>query len=564
MAQLRLLNLPVLRDIPEGRALERMNRADLIAEMESLRTVFDDIRSAWNDAPIHQEELNLRREDGVRGSQVSILNPSDLLKKNYKLQKLTKNNWYIWKNHALSIFSLFNIRDLVMGQRLRPDDDAPNLQAAWDQARDISWHLMSTSLAPLHSSRMLSANGDPVILYKLLKEWYLSKNPISKYGLTQEFNAMIQAKNETFDEYYDRFTEIINDLSILGNPIDMPTQVFRLMESVSPKFGQTITKFNMQLSKGETVHIEEVSEAIRAAEKWSSRIKRCQKLRFLESAKFAAVDSEDEEAVLFVQSDKDQRGFKRKKKGIKSSDKPDLSSRKCYNCGERGHIARNCKQPQRKRSDNGNKNYLSNKYKGKNPATRRLPMGKDSRSYNEKDFSSYVSALDDHVNLVEEEKTNTRQELIQLAIRAVLDSGATRHMSPHRALFKNYRVFSIRRPVRLADKSVVFAHGMGDIVTKQTVGEEILELVWENCFHVPDLSISLFSCTQIARQGYNVLFTDKGAELIYRKDPNIRFVYGITNTTMCSTDVSWEFERREQVQISESDAQLASDSQASA
>ena len=114
-------------------------------------------------------------------------------------------------------------------------------------------------------------------------------------------------------------------------------------------------------------------------------------------------------------------------------------------------------------------------------------------------------------------------------------------MSPHRQDFASYTTFDTPRRVTLADHTTIEAVGIGNIVTYND-GTEGGELVWEDAYHVPDLSAPLFSCTQIIRSGYEVVMRASGIELVYIADRRFSCTYGAI-TEDGNMTVTWEIDR---------------------
>ena len=98
----------------------------------------------------------------------------------------------------------------------------------------------------------------------------------------------------------------------------------------------------------------------------------------------------------------------------------------------------------------------------------------------------------------------------------LLDSGASRHMTPQRSWFSTYRPVIPPIPVRVGDGSNIQAVGIGQIMVtlKNRKGTELPASIKE-VLHVPDLNASLMSVNQLTQGCTNVIFQkDVGAVLI--------------------------------------------------
>ena len=86
----------------------------------------------------------------------------------------------------------------------------------------------------------------------------------------------------------------------------------------------------------------------------------------------------------------------------------------------------------------------------------------------------------------------------------VVDSGANRHMVPHRDYFKTFVTFSTPHPVYLGDNRPTDALGIGNITLRAKVGLEVYEHVVKNVLYAPALHQNLFSLPTVLKLGYTV------------------------------------------------------------
>ena len=221
-------------------------------------------------------------------------------------------------------------------------------------------------------------------------------------------------------------------------------------------------KFQNQLAKGENPTVIEVYEAIRVTDKWGSRIKRCNKMRYIEVARHAQVEEDSVSSDILDDDDDDEYPLPSKQQHFTNDDDDNMqgshdeanatqgvrfsnnTNRKCYNCGQKGHMANRCPSVRR-----ASLSTLSKSSKSLMPtsSTKRLPLNKDRRQPRH-DQISYMSTVDLEIDMINDDITESAFHTSLLginSIRVVIDSGATRHMSPIRSLFMSYKVFNIKR-----------------------------------------------------------------------------------------------------------------------
>lgn len=86
-----------------------------------------------------------------------------------------------------------------------------------------------------------------------------------------------------------------------------------------------------------------------------------------------------------------------------------------------------------------------------------------------------------------------------------LDSGATEHMSPNRAYFKNHKEFPIKRRVEVASGDLLMAHGEGDIEVMAFDGSCWRRRTLMESLYVPDLKFNLFSLSRVLDRGCRIV-----------------------------------------------------------
>jgi hypothetical protein len=87
----------------------------------------------------------------------------------------------------------------------------------------------------------------------------------------------------------------------------------------------------------------------------------------------------------------------------------------------------------------------------------------------------------------------------------IMDSGATKHMTPHRATFDMYEVIPTRN-VHMGDDTIVEAIGMGSILVEVMVKGRTKRIRIKDVLHVPKLHANLLSMSKILSSGCKVQF----------------------------------------------------------
>ena len=90
----------------------------------------------------------------------------------------------------------------------------------------------------------------------------------------------------------------------------------------------------------------------------------------------------------------------------------------------------------------------------------------------------------------------------------LIDSGASKHMTPEKAKMSNYTKFSKPLPVKLADNNVLYAYGKGNLRFPVFDGTRKFNLFLEDVLYVPKILRNLLSLPTMTQRGAEVRFKE--------------------------------------------------------
>lgn len=225
----------------------------------------------------------------------------------------------------------------------------------------------------------------------------------------------------------------------------------------------------------------------------------------------------------------------------------------CFNCKKRGHYKSDCWAPGGGKEGQGPKD----KEKSKDKASKASEKDKDKAWYvhvaSDSDTdsvpdletvsdSSFDSDTDDVDNEFNEDFTTHHGAMLAgnpptEDEEAILDSGATSHMSPHLQRFISYRPIPPKN-INAADNHIFRGVGRGDMwitVPRDEDGTETTRVLLRNVLHAPAMDITLVSIARIVAAGSTVAFLPKGCQVSNSEGDviaSIPLVRGLYRTTM--------------------------------
>jgi transposase InsO family protein len=253
------------------------------------------------------------------------------------------------------------------------------------------------------------------------------------------------------------------------------------------------------------------------------------------------------DVILLISDEYDRRKIQKGNNGndeafaTNAQKKRDMRNVECYNCHNFGHYKSDCwakgggKEGQRpprhndndRSSDNhGNRNRNNRSDTGSNRNSR----GRNSNSQNNSNRSSNnrnedtntANAADIEAWAAIEEIESDNPDIPAACISAqvhqpkveteLYDSGASRHMSPFRHRFKNYRSIP-PHAITAANKRTFYAIGTGDLQVEVPNGSSTTPVLLRDTLHAPDMALTIISIGRITSAGSTVTFENAACKI---------------------------------------------------
>ena len=363
------------------------------------------------------------------------------------IQPLNGSNYPTWKVQTKMTLLKDNLWGIVSGTETAPPS-TDNTHANFIRRRDkaLATIVLAVDATLLY---LLGEMEDPKQVWDTLQGQFQKRTWANKLRLRKQLYALKLHEGGSVQEHMKLLTETFNELSIVGDTITDEDRVVHLLASLPDSYNVLVTALE---AGAEVPSMEMVTERLLHEERKIS-------------------------------------GYVETEKAMNATKREIRRGPRCYECGEIGHLKRDCPERKTKKS-NGQR-----------------------KSWKKRSSQKAHTAQGNGINSSDSDCGLTVQHgLTAACVRDdwIIDSGATSHMCNNREKFTDFVQLKRSQDVTLGDGHRLMAEGRGRVV---------LELEGQRCklddvLYVPDLSFNLVSVSKAMCKVDETVFTNNGCKFL--------------------------------------------------
>ena len=374
------------------------------------------------------------------------------------IEKLDTNNFATWAIQMQAVLATKGLETALV------DDNA-------DAAVSRKAKALIMLSVQNHHLAALNELATAKLVWQYLEAQYRQQSIARRRHLKQQLNKLQKESSESMSRFMSRAKALQQDLAAAGHVVTSEELIMAVLAGLPSEFDTIVTVIENERPVPSL-------EAVAA------------KLLLEEQKRLPSVGSDSiskgTTAYKAQQSVDRYTGSKPRSTG--------RSPRVCYNCGKPGHIARDCRLPAKSRHSNTQQRYNA-------PALMARQTPRSATPGQEVAFSA-VTVPPQSWSRSKQVTNASQPRAVQSRQLWVVDSGATRHISPDVNCFHNLQPAVVE--VSYGNGSVGRAEAVGDMILSGVSGMHGSTLTIKDVLYVPDATDNLLSIKKITEAGFSV------------------------------------------------------------
>lgn len=328
------------------------------------------------------------------------------------------------------------------------------IKAKYDRNEGKAMNALIQSLDVERASHILTCTTAKQMVDKL-SSIFEKNSEIRVMNLYEEYFAIKMKEDDTVAGYISKVNTLASEIEAQGEKLSNKLKMVRIISSLLPKFNNYKTVW---YNTKETRSIDTLMSSLQLEE--DNLNKNCN-------------DENEKMNVAFAAKSKYKH-----KQNTKVSLSELKRKTKCNICHQTGHWAREC--PQNK-----------------------IKIKQDKSEKSKKEVGFWANAF---------EVENNKDDIW------IADSGASSHMTFQIEWFSQFKEYTDKKVVQIANNECLAIRGVGSILIEAKVDGKWEPRRLENVLYVPDLKQNLFSTAAVTSKNFNMVITKDGCELLNKEN----------------------------------------------
>lgn len=340
------------------------------------------------------------------------------------INKFDGQNYQQWKFQVKCALRAKGIYGVVDGTEPKPNSTKPEEEKQWLK-RDALAMFTITSTMCLTQITLIENCQTASEVVKKLDTVYAQRSETNKMLVHEKFHQYKMNENDSVAQHVSKVENLARQIRDMGEPFSDLAVITKILNTLPSKY-KNIRQAWLSLDESKQTIVNLTARLI------------------------------DEEAQLTATEETENAFSTMTLKGKERNKTVEKSKVSCYNCRKKGHYARDCKAPKKKRQD---------------------------------DKNGAAFSVDKNAICSEE--------------AWIMDSGASTHMTYRKDFFETYEEVENSK-VYLGSGQSLEVHGKGCINIQKQVRGKWLDARIENVLHIPQLTKNLFSEGVITSRGMKI------------------------------------------------------------
>ena len=394
---------------------------------------------------------------------------------------LNETNYHTWKIQCKMALMKDGLWNIVNGIDEIPE--ANDAKQKYIVERDCALAIIVLSIRP-SLLYLIGDPQDPAVVWRKLSEQFQKKTWANKLALRRKLYGLKLKSDKSVQEHVKEMTDIFEELSVIGDPIEEEDRVVHLLASLPPSYDMLVTALE---ACADVPKLELVTERLLNEER-----------KMKEKNSRGNVNGDSDSTSDRFSGASNDKAFAGKQYGNSR-----YSQSRCYHCGKAGHFRRNCDELKRKEGID---------------VSRRTRFKENANILEKTKSRNNIGSSDSDAGIGFVVVSHALSSESDCGRKWIIDSGATCHMCNDESMFEDLKCAEDAQEIQVGDGYKVKACGKGNIRLKVEVSEGMNK----NCMlygvlYVPDLSYNLVSVAKAVKAGMLVLFEGNKCKVVNNK-----------------------------------------------